>query len=369
MRALILTFALAGPALLLPGVSPVESSAGRESVSVTPIANPTAAIVRPSVIAGAIDTPRFRIVYTANAKGAARKLAAEVETSRDYFRRVLGRDWPGRTEIRVGLGRQEFADLAIPGDKPADWNRAYSYPAENIIVLEARSLTDSDGDATLRHEFLHVALGQLGGDWPHWFHDGLAMFLTGQRHSLAQYAALFQAVQQDRIFSFQDLKDRWPEQPTDVQIAYAQSVSFVNFLVERQGLAALGELIDGVVDEGRSFETAFAKAFKASVWFEEMAWRAQLPARYSWLPLLTNSSVLWALLALACIAASLRLRSRRRRRREAMEATELSEGQVELLPTAGDEANRLAHPWTHAAANDDIEGGGAGGTHSSPSQS
>ena len=269
----------------------------------------------------------------------------------------------------MGFGRQEFSALALPGDRPPDWSRAYSYPKENIIVLEASSLSEADGNTILRHELLHVALGQLGGDWPHWFHDGLAMFLTGQRHSLAQYAALFQAVQQDRIFSFQDLKDRWPEQPTDVQIAYAQSVSFVDFLVERHGLAALGELIDGVVDDGRSFETAFAKAFKASLWFEEMAWRAQLPSRYSWLPLLTNSSVLWAVLALACIAASLRLRSRRRRRRAAMEAAELAEAQVEGPPTAGDEANRLADPWSRAAANDDIEGGGAGGTHSSPSQS
>ncbi|HKD42860.1 MAG TPA: peptidase MA family metallohydrolase [Myxococcaceae bacterium] len=368
MRALILTFALAGPALLLPGVSPVESSAGRESVSVTPIANPTAAIVRPSLIAGAIDTPRFRIIYTANAKGAARKLAAEVETSRDYFRRVLGRDWPGRTEIRVGLGRQEFADLAIPGDKPADWNRAYSYPAENIIVLEARSLTDSDGDATLRHEFLHVALGQLGGDWPHWFHDGLAMFLTGQRSSISQYAALFQAVQQDRIFSFQDLKDRWPEQPSDVEIAYAQSVSFVAFLVERHGTAALGELIDGVV-AGRPFETAFARTFKASIWFEEMAWRAQLPSRYSWLPIVANSSTLWALLACVCIAASLRLRARRLRRRREMAAAELAEAEALARLAVRTEENASAEIWDLSASNDNVEIGGDGGTSSKKSSS
>jgi len=355
MRWTLLTLALS-----TPGVGAAAASIGEARPPV---------VAEAPIVTGELDTPRFRILHTARAKGAARKLADEVESTRSYFDKVLGRDWPGTTEIRVGFGRQEFSALALPGDRPPDWSRAYSYPKENIIVLEASSLSEADGNTILRHELLHVALGQLGGDWPHWFHDGLAMFLTGQRHSLAQYAALFQAVQQDRIFSFQDLKDRWPEQPTDVQIAYAQSVSFVDFLVERHGLAALGELIDGVVDDGRSFETAFAKAFKASLWFEETAWRAQLPSRYSWLPLLTNSSVLWALLALACIAASLRLRSRRRRRRAAMEAAELAEGQVEGPPTAGDEANRLADPWTRAAANDDIEGGGAGGTHSSPSQS
>jgi hypothetical protein len=368
MRSLVLTLALAGPALVLSRASAVESAAGRESISFTPIARPSAGVVKPTLLAGEIDTPRFRILYTANALGAARKLANEVEPTRDYFSRVLGRDWPGRTEIRVGLGRQEFADLALPGDRPADWNRAYSYPAENIVVLEARSLSESDGNASLRHEFLHVALGQLGGDWPHWFHDGLAMFLTGQRYSISQYAALFQAVQQDRIFSFQDLKDRWPEQPSDVQIAYAQSVSFVAFLVDAHGMAALGELIDGVV-AGRPFETAFARAFKASVWFEEMAWRAQLPSRYSWLPILTSSSTLWALLACVCLGASLRLRARRQRRRREMEAAELAEAEELARAEARAKAKAFPDIWGASASNDDAEVGGDGGTNSSKSSS
>lgn len=318
----------------------------------------SAAPTAPAIVAGQIDTPRFRILHTRKAQAAARKLAADVEATRDYFGRVLGRDWPGITEIRVGLGRREFFELGVDGAKPPDWSRAYSYPKENIIVLEASSLTDSDGDALLRHELLHVALGQLGGDWPHWFHDGLAMFLTGQRHSISQYAALFQAVQQDRIFSFQDLKDRWPERPPDVQIAYAQSVSFVEFLIERHGLAALGELIDQVAVDGRTFEIAFARAFKASLWFEEMAWRAQLPSRYSWLPLVTSSSMLWALIAAGSVAASLRLRSRRRRR-QALEAAELAEA----LEFAED--SKLFAGG--GAANDDVEEGGGGGAHSSRS--
>jgi hypothetical protein len=354
MRSLLLTLALAGLALGFPGRSAADSAPLREPLSANPSGQSPAGFVKAELIAGEIATRRFRILYTASAEGAARKLASELESTRDYFSRILGRDWPGTTEIRIGLGRQEFAALALPGDKPPDWTRAYSYPAENIVVLEARSLNESDGNASLRHEFLHVALGQLGGDWPHWFHDGLAMFLTGQRSSISQYAALFQAVQQDRVFSFQDLKDGWPEQPSDVQTAYAQSVSFVAFLVERHGLVALGELIDEVV-AGRPFETAFARTFKASIWFEEMAWRAQLPSRYSWIPILTSSSSIWALLACICIAASLRLRSRRQRRRREMEAAELAEAEALVLHELLLEARSFPEIWAVAAANDNVE--------------
>src|SRR5215472_16274357 len=354
MPWILLTLALSTPAVGLAAVSMGE-------------ARPPVVAEAP-IVAGELDTPRFRILHTARAKGAARKLADEVESTRSYFDKVLGRDWSGTTEIRVGLGRQEFSALALPGDRPPDWSRAYSYPTENIIVLEASSLSEADGNTILRHEFLHVALGQLGGDWPHWFHDGLAMFLTGQRSSISQYAALFQAVQQDRIFSFQDLKDRWPEQPSDVEIAYAQSVSFVAFLVERHGTAALGELIDGVV-AGRPFETAFARTFKASIWFEEMAWRAQLPSRYSWLPIVANSSTLWALLACVCIAASLRLRARRLRRRREMAAAELAEAEALARLAVRTEENASAEIWDLSASNDNVEIGGDGGTSSKKSSS
>jgi len=353
MRSLLLTLAFTGLVLGSPGQSAADG-APHESMSVNPGARSPAGFAKSAVVAGEITTHRFRILYTASAEGAARKLATEIEPTRDYFSQVLGRDWPGTTEIRIGLGRQEFAALALPGDKPPDWNRAYSYPAQNIVVLEARSLTESDGNASLRHEFLHVALGQLGGDWPHWFHEGLAMFLTGQRSSISQYAALFRAVQQDRIFSFQDLKDRWPEQPSDVQTAYAQSVSFLAFLVERHGLAALGELIDQVV-AGRPFETAFARTFKASIWFEEMAWRAELPSRYSWIPILTNSSSIWAFLACLAIVASWRLRSRRRRRRLEVEAAELAEAEAIVLNELLLEAKGFPEIWAGAAANDNVE--------------
>jgi len=354
MRSLPFSLAFALLALGVPARSLAGGAPSGESMSAISDAKPAAGFARPGVIAGEITTRRFRILHTASAQGAARKLATELEPTRDYFSQVLGRDWPGTTEIRVGLGREEFAALALPGDKPPDWNRAYSYPALNIVVLEARSLTEADGNASLRHEFLHVALGQLGADWPHWFHEGLAMYLTGQRSSISQYAVLFQAVQQDRVFSFQDLKDRWPQQTSDVQTAYAQSASFLSFLVERHGLAALGELIDEVV-AGRPFETAFARTFKASIWFEEMAWRAELPSRYSWMPILTNSSSIWAFLACLAIVASFRLRSRRRRRRLEMEAAELAEAEALVLNELLREAEGFPEIWAGAAANDNVE--------------
>jgi hypothetical protein len=72
---------------------------------------------------------------------------------------------------------------------------------------------------------------------------------------VAQYAALFRGVPQDRLFPFQDLAHGWPVQPADLEIAYAQ--------------------------KGDRFETALGKAMHSSRDIEERDWRRTLPSRYS----------------------------------------------------------------------------------------
>jgi hypothetical protein len=74
---------------------------------------------RPSRVSGELTTKRFRILHTAAATVAARELAAQIEGIRDGFGHILGRDWLGVTEIRLGVGRVEFEALALPGGLPA----------------------------------------------------------------------------------------------------------------------------------------------------------------------------------------------------------------------------------------------------------
>ncbi len=57
---------------------------------------------------GEVNTPRFRIVHTQAATGAAKTLSEQIEPLRDQIQQVLGRDWEGITEVRLGMGRQEF---------------------------------------------------------------------------------------------------------------------------------------------------------------------------------------------------------------------------------------------------------------------
>ena len=279
-------------------------------------------------VAGELQTPHFLFRYTAKAQGTAERLSGHVEVIRSELEAVLGHPWPGRTEIRVGVGRDEMNALSPEGRPPA-WAAAIAFPERHLVVLDALNVWSPEGETTLRHELCHAALAELGGPWPRWFHEGLAMQLSSGPPDFSRYATLVRAVAQDRVFRFDDLSGTWPERPSDVEIAYAQSAAFVAFLVDRHGPAQFDALLEGV-HRGEPFEMAFGKAFRSPLDVEERDWRTTLPSRYSWLPLITGQASIWLLASVACVLGYVRQRGRR----AAWNAARALELEEEPLPEA-----------------------------------
>jgi len=298
-----------------------------------------------------LRTDRFSIVHTEKARGAAHFLAGRIEAIRDEVTRAVGRDWAGGTEVRLGLGRAEYEALALPEGRPPPWAVALAYPARNTVLLDAHSLTQADGQQTLRHELVHVALGQLGSGWPHWFQEGLAMELTGERRfRWSQFATLAEAVALERVYAFDELAQSFPSRPGDVEVAYAQSVAFVQFLRQRHGVEAFGQLIDRV-RAGDPFETAFGVAFHASSGLEERAFREELRHRYPWWPLwLATGSLVWLLTTVLLVVAAVQ-------RQRVVARHRLEQARVERLEDLG---QGLVDAGVHPA-NDDAEPGAAVG--------
>lgn len=303
--------------LAAPGAPPSP----REAAELTPPLVPTPA---PSLIEGTVPTEHFLIRYTARSKGAAQELSRNIEWVRDRFQRTLGREWPGKTEIRLGADRKELEALTIGNQPPPGWARALAYPEHNVMLVDAISLSEPDGNATLMHELSHVALGQLGRGWPHWFQEGLAMYLTGERLALSHYSALFRATRQHRVVPFDSLSDDWPDHPGDVEIAYAQSVSFVSYLLDHHGREGFAKLLDGV-SAGVPFSKAFETAFGPTLAHEEKAWREELAFRFWWLPADTLQSLFILFAALLCAGGFVVHRRRSKLRRAELAAEDDAE--------------------------------------------
>lgn len=308
---------------------------------------PLAALLLVTTIAAAppttqtVETARFHLEATDASRGAAARLATEIEPLRDNVRRLLGRDWDGTTTVRVAQGRDEFDALTPDGSRPPSWAEALAWPELNLVLVDARTLLKPEGADVVQHELLHVALGRLGKDWPRWFHEGLAQYLVGERRfSFESYSVLAGAVSADRIFRFSDLTESFPSSASDVQIAYAQSSAFIGFLRERAPPDAFGKLID-FVGQGDHFELAFAKAFKSTVAVEERAFLAVLPGRYPWWPLVTFGSSLWALGAGLVVVGWARRRQQVAKKREAQALEDAAEDAA-LRISVAEEARREA---------------------------
>lgn len=289
-----------------------------------------------------LPTARFKIVHTERATAAAHLLAQEIEGRRDEIAKSLGRDWDGTTEVRLGWDREEFEALAL--SPPPSWAVALAWPEQNVMLVEAKSLVKSDGQQTLRHELVHIALGRLGERWPRWFHEGFAQHLTGERlFSVEHYTTLARAVSADRVFKFDDLTAGFPDQPADVEIAYAQSAAFVKFLFERHKPAAFGELVDGL-ERGETFEIAFAKAFHTSLNLEERKFREELPGRYPFWPIVTTGTGLWTFASLLVIFAWWRRKKHVTLLRAQQEAQEAAEDAAARILAAEQEQAAAVEP-------------------------
>ncbi len=298
-----------------------------------------------------LPTKRFKIVHTERATAAAHVLAEEIELRRDEIERLLGRDWEGVTEVRLGWDRAEFEALAL--SPPPSWAVALAWPDENIMLVEAKSLTMGDGQQTLRHELVHIALGRLGHRWPRWFQEGFAQHLTQERKfSVDHFTTLARAVSADRVFRFDDLTNGFPERPSDVEIAYAQSAAFVDFLFERHDRKAFGELVDGL-QRGETFEIAFAKAFHTSLNLEERTFREQLPGRYPFWPIVTTGTGLWAFASVLVVVAWARRRRAVALLRAEQAAAEAAEDAAARIIAAEQAAAAMMPPQQQPASHDD----------------
>jgi len=292
-----------------------------------------------------IELKRFRIIHTANASGTAGALARTLEDERDELARRMGRDWEGVTDIFVGEGPEETLAVAPLGVHPPPWAAGIALPAANALLLDARVLRGQEGKQVLRHELAHLALARTGrGDWPRWFQEGFAMLVAGE-WSVSRYAAMYRAsVRPETAIPLAALTRNWPERQSDVEVAYAQSFSFVSHFYEEGGEPAFRELI-GKVADGAAFDDAFLAVYHRSLADEEGLWRKTLSRRYSWVPLATAPATLWIGITLLFVLIYLRVQLRKRRKLLAMDLEDKAqEAALRIVLAERARGDEQAHP-------------------------
>lgn len=207
--------------------------------------------------------------------------------------------------------------------------------------------------AIVTHELVHELLDQWAAPraalMPRWFHEGLAQVVSGETYLGAREQDLVWRVGTDRLLPFADLRDGFPLDPERLQLAYAQSHSYVAWLVGRFGLAGL-LAIAANVDRQTTFERALSGG---------TGWTS-LQLVDGWVDHLRNGSGAWSRIALeqsfhVLLLAAVPLLWLALRRRNARELR--AAGRLDQLARWQIEAAARARAAAQAAALDPFAGG------------
>jgi len=267
--------------------------------------------------------------------GFARAVAGKAAFHHERIRRDLGL----RREVEVAL-------LLLTGASPAEareewkrrlppWLAGAAVARDQYIVLRVQpGQTPRDLDPLLAHELTHVILKAdfpRSPDWPLWFQEGLAMRASGTE-GLQQFGTLSVAALRGRLLPLASLRHGFPGNEAESRLAYAESYSFLTYVIGRRGNDSFARLMRALRRE--PFEEAFERVYGAGVSTLEGEWLRWVNRRYAWIPAVTGGTAFSALMvSLFFVALGVR-RRKSRLLREGWEREELEEDAEQTLREA-----------------------------------
>jgi hypothetical protein len=178
----------------------------------------------------------------------------------------------------------------------------------------------------MQHELCHLLFAKATARAavlpPRWLNEGIAMWRSGEWDLGLEWRSrdsslLTDAAAAGSLVPFRELDSSFPRGPF-FHVAYAQSLSFVEWLVKRGGAAELRRFVQRL-DDDLDPEPAFLEVWGLSIEDAEEEWRKSL-GRSGWFRLLPSSGTLvtmiWAVMGLLVIGKFIETRIRMRRAEE-----------------------------------------------------
>jgi hypothetical protein len=214
---------------------------------------------------------------------------------------------------------------------------AHSPSGEIAIARHAPDGSPTDLDGLLRHEMAHVVLYRATGGvaLPRWFSEGVAESFTDEI-SLWRAQTLASAVFGPGVPPLRELEAALTE-PDGQQaaVAYAATRDLVTYLRYRDEVGAKFRQVLAELRRGQPMGAAFTRAY--GIGLEELVaeWRADLPGRFVWYPLVASGGLPFFLVGPLVAWAWLRRRRVLRASWERLAREEESSSPAGLLGPAG----------------------------------
>jgi hypothetical protein len=262
------------------------------------------------------QTEHFTIFYTEQDVKVAKLLRDTIENIYDRVSLDLGLNFE-KVSLYICPSVEDF-NKRRGGDTPRSVV-AVADPGKHSIYLKSPQILkgrDREIERIVAHECVHIFLSEIGRRLPKWFDEGCAMHVAGD-WDFSTSLVLGKAVLIGSLLPFTEISKAFPSDERMARVAYAQSASFVSFLMKTYGKECLRSLFDTLRGEDKSFSTSFKEVYKtdlASCW---MDWSQDLRRRYFWLGVIPSSLFIWLFVtALFFLAYGWKLKRTKKRLRE-----------------------------------------------------
>ena len=158
---------------------------------------------------------------------------------------------------------------------PQEWTGGVAFTRYGIIAIGIAPNNIDWGIRTIAHELTHLVIHQMTfnpyGDLPTWLDEGLAMYAEGKLES-GFARILNEAAAEDTFISVRSLSSPFSAYAEESLLAYAQSYSLVEFLIDRHGQEKMFGLLN-TFSQGSGYDEALAKVYGFDMDGLDTLWR------------------------------------------------------------------------------------------------
>ena len=290
------SFALIALALLVLGVvSPVHAASGRTVIEVDTLETRDVVVRFERPLSNPADIVRL------------------FPKARDDLAALLGWEILIRPEVVLIQNHRTFEMIA-----GSEMVVAFADPERHLIVIDCSrvGMPPFDLDATFKHELCHLLLhAHIPVGLPRWLDEGIAQWASGGLAEILmdnRASVLREAALAGRLFRFDDLSARFPEDRHGLILAYEQSRSLVEYITKTYGIPKLLRLLR-TLENGGTIDDAAQKNLGLTMGALEGEWASHLGGGLGWLVYIGNNlyEVLFFLASLMTIVAVVRIIVRR----------------------------------------------------------
>jgi hypothetical protein len=159
---------------------------------------------------------------------------------------------------------------------PQEWTGGVAYTRFSTIAIGIPPDSLDWGKRAMVHEFTHLVIHQMVfnpyNDLPTWLDEGLAMYAEGDLEPVF-VALLDKATAEDSLISVRSLSSPFSAYAEESVLAYAQSYSIVEFLLNNYGQSKMLELLS-TFRQGSGYDAALLKVYDFDMDGLDSLWRS-----------------------------------------------------------------------------------------------